>query len=124
LSKEVNGLFAADFNHNDQSDPSDTWPTYQNLGYFISSVDVFAPAQSPPAGEVTVAIKSRGTGPTRSLSFPNFTGITDVVTVQLGDYERLGSPASRSKQTCTARRHGKRHKPCRARKRTRPAHAR
>jgi hypothetical protein len=120
LSKEVNGLFAADFNHNGTSDTSQTWPTYQNLGYFISSVDMFAPAQAPPTGEVTVAIESRGRGPTRSLSFPNFPGTSDVVTVQLNDYEHVASP---SKPACRARRRGKHHKACRGPKRTRPARA-
>lgn len=89
ISKEVNGLFVADFNHDGKSETSSTWPTYQSLGYFISSVDVFVPAQSPPTGKVTVSIRSRGTGPVRSLSFPNFPATTDVVTVQLNDYDQL-----------------------------------
>jgi hypothetical protein len=116
ISKEVNGLFAADFDHDGQSNPSRTWPTYQSLGYFISSVDVFAAAHTPPSGEVTMAIKSRGKGPVRSLTFPNFTGPTDVVTVQLNDYEQT---AASRKSKCPSRRgrHGKRVRVCRGAKR-------
>ncbi len=120
LSKEVNALFAADYNHDGQSETNDTWPTYQSLGYFISSVDVFAPAQSPPTGEVTVGIKSRGKGPMRTLSFPNFPSTTDVVTVQLNDYEQ----ASPSKPKCTARhRRGSRRAGCQSSRRARRARA-
>jgi hypothetical protein len=83
LSKEVNGLFVADFNHDGMSETSQTWPVYQSLGYFVSSVDVFASAQSPPTGEVTVGLRSRGHGRVRTITFPNFPGTTDDVTVQL-----------------------------------------
>jgi pimeloyl-ACP methyl ester carboxylesterase len=88
LSKEVNGLFVADFNHDGKSEVHDTWPAYQKLGFFISSVDVFALAHSPPAGKVTVSIQDRGHGPVRSLTFPNFPATTDDVTVQLNDYNQ------------------------------------
>jgi hypothetical protein len=87
LSKEVNGLFAADFNHDGKSETTDTWPPYQQLGYFVSSVDVFAPAHNPPTGEVTVTLRSRGKGPLRTVTFPNYPATTDVVTVQFNDYE-------------------------------------
>jgi hypothetical protein len=87
LSKEVNGLFVADFDRDGRSNTSFTWPAYQTLGFFLSSVDVFAPAHRPPNGDVTVTIKSRGEGPARTLSFPNFSGTTDVVSVELNDYE-------------------------------------
>jgi hypothetical protein len=87
LSKEVNALFVADFNHDGKSEPHDTWPAYQKVGYFVSSADVFAPAQSPPKGEVTVTIKSRGKGPVRKITFPNWPASTNDVTVQLNDYD-------------------------------------
>jgi pimeloyl-ACP methyl ester carboxylesterase len=92
LSKEVNALFAADYNHDGQSETDQTWPPYQSLGYFVSSVDVFAPAQSPPTGEVTVALQDRGAGPVRTISFPNFPATTDVTTVQFSDYDPTSSP--------------------------------
>ena len=86
LSREVNGLFVADFDHDSQSNTSFTWPLYAALGFFISSVDVFAPAHNPPTGEVTVGLRSRGAGPVRKISFPNWPGTTDVVTAQFDDW--------------------------------------
>jgi hypothetical protein len=65
---------------------------YQSLGYFVSSVDVFAPAQSPPTGEATVTLQDRGTGPIRTISYPKFPGTTDVTTAQFNDYDPTGSP--------------------------------
>ena len=88
LSKEVNGLFAADFDHDGKSNTSETWPTYQALGYFISSVDVFVSAHKPPTGTVTVGLKDRGKGPLRTITFPNFPSTTGVVTVQFNDYDQ------------------------------------
>jgi pimeloyl-ACP methyl ester carboxylesterase len=88
LSKEVNGLFAADFDHDGpDASTTETWPPYNDASpYFISSVDVFAPAQSPPTGEVTVTLSDRGGGPLHMISFPNFPSTTDVVSVQLDDF--------------------------------------
>ena len=88
LSKEVNALFAADFNHDGRSEPHQTWKPYQSLGFFLSSVDISAPAQSNAKGEVTVSIKDRGRGPVRAISFPNWPGTTNYVTVQLNDYSQ------------------------------------
>ena len=87
LSKEVNALFVADFNHDGKSEPHDTWPAYEQFGYFVSSVDIFAHSQSPPKGEVAVTIKSRGKGPVRKITFPNWPATTNDVTVQLNDYD-------------------------------------
>lgn len=113
LSKEVNGLFAADFNHDGKSETNETWPPYQQLGYFISSVDVFAPAQSPPTGEVTVGLKDRGKGAVRTITFPNFEGTTDDVTAEFNDFD----PYSPPKRACSSRRHGGRDGSCRKAKR-------
>jgi hypothetical protein len=86
LSREVNALFVADFNHDGKSEPTQTWPAYAKVSpYFLSSSDVFAPAQNPARGKVTVSIRDRGRGPTRSLTFPNWPGTSDDVTVQLND---------------------------------------
>ena len=85
----MNGLFVSDFNRDGKSEPDQTWPPYQNASpYFISSVDDFIPAQTPPKGKVTVSIKSRGKGRARTLTFPNFASLTDVVTVQLNDFDQ------------------------------------
>ena len=94
LSKEVNALFVADFNHDGKSETHDTWKPYQQLGFFVSSVDIFAKAQTPPKGEATVSIQDRGKGPVRSISFPNWPGTTDDVTVQLNDYSEPALDAS------------------------------
>jgi hypothetical protein len=88
LSKEVNALFVADFNHDGMSEPHQTWPGYSNLGFFVSSSDAYVPAQTPPTHKVTIGIKSRGKAPARTLTFPNFQGTTDVVTVQLNDFDQ------------------------------------
>lgn len=102
LNHEVNALFAGDFNHDGQSDTSKPNSTYFQLP-FVSGVDVFMPAQSPAVGKVTVALRSRGTGPVRTLTFPNFPGTTDVSTVQLNDYEPA-LPAKSTPATCVRRR--------------------
>jgi Lipase C-terminal domain/Lipase (class 2) len=87
LNREVNGLFVGDFNHDGKSEPTQVWPPYEKVSqYFLSSSDIFTPAQTPPKGKVTVSIRDRGHGPTRTLTFPNWAGTTDVVTVQLNDY--------------------------------------
>jgi pimeloyl-ACP methyl ester carboxylesterase len=99
VQKLVNALFAADFDRDQMSNTSVTWPPYQAI-MFVSSVDVFMPAHSPPTGKVTVGIKSRGKGPERKLTFPNFPGTSDVVTVQLDDFDQTTTPAPK----CTSRR--------------------
>jgi hypothetical protein len=92
LSKEVNGLFAADFNHDGKSETDEIWPPYNDSSpYFISSVDVFARAQSPPTGKVNVNLTDRGAGPLHTITFPNFPGTTDVVTVQFDDFTQPAS---------------------------------
>ena len=102
LAKLVNGLFLADFNHDGASEPDQTWPPYQNASpYFISSADVFAPAQTPPTGSVRMAIKSRGKGRVRTVTFPNFAGTTDVVSVQLDDFDRTVRAAARRRRAPT-----------------------
>ena len=107
LSKEVNGLFVADYDH-DGADPNttETWPPYQSLGYFISSVDAFAPAQSPPTGEVTVTLLDRGRGPLHRITFPNFPATSDDVTVQFDDFTQPSAGSSR--RPAVARRRGAR----------------
>jgi Lipase C-terminal domain/Lipase (class 2) len=86
LNHLVNAIFAGDFNHDSQSDTSQPYQPYFQLP-FVSGVDVYLPARSPPDGEVAVALQSRGGGPPRTLTFPNFPSTTDVTTVQLNDFE-------------------------------------
>ncbi|TMK38914.1 MAG: alpha/beta hydrolase [Actinobacteria bacterium] len=90
LSHLVNAMFAYDRNMDGKTDTSQPDPTYFQLP-FVSGVDVYMPAQSPPAGKVTVTLKSRGAGPVRTITFPNFPATTDVATVQLNDFEQSTS---------------------------------
>jgi hypothetical protein len=55
---------------------------------FLSAVDDYIPAASPPTGTVSVSLRSRGAGPVRTVNFPNFPSSTDSVTVQFNDFER------------------------------------
>jgi hypothetical protein len=54
----------------------------------VVAADVFAGAAIPPNGKTTVELRSRGGGPARAVNFPNFSSLTDTVTVQLNDFER------------------------------------
>jgi hypothetical protein len=54
---------------------------------FLSGVDLFIPAATPPTGVVSVALRSRGAGPVRTVNFPNFPSSTDSVSVNLNDFE-------------------------------------
>jgi uncharacterized protein len=54
---------------------------------FVSAVDLPIPAASPPTGTVRVALTSRGSGPARQVSFPNYPSSNNMVTVQLNDFE-------------------------------------
>ena len=87
IKQLVNGVFAGDFDHDQASNLSQPWPTYSNIP-FLTGVDVYMPAESPPTGQVTVGLVSRSVGPQRTLTFPNFPGTTDVETVQLNDFEQ------------------------------------
>ena len=90
LNHLVNAVFAGDFNHDGQSDTSQPYQPYYQLP-FVSGVDVFMPAQNPPNGKVTVTLRSRGGGPTRTVTFPNFPSTTDVATVQLNDFDQAAT---------------------------------
>jgi pimeloyl-ACP methyl ester carboxylesterase len=118
VSKLVNALFAADFDHDQTLDSGETWPPYQAI-MFVSSFDLFMPAQTPPTGEVTLTLKSRGQGPVRTLTFPNFPATTDVVTAQLNDFEQTATRPAKSthRAKCTA--HHRRRAKCRHRRVTR-----
>jgi pimeloyl-ACP methyl ester carboxylesterase len=91
IRKQVNAVFFSDRKLDGQSDLSQQDPVYSSLP-FVIGVDLFAPAATPPAGTTTVELRSRGAGPTRAVNFPNFPSATDVVTVQLSDFD--GTEAS------------------------------
>jgi hypothetical protein len=87
LNHLVNALFAYDRGDDGTTDTSKPDPIYYQLP-FVSGADVYMPAQNPSVGKVTVTLRSRGGGPTRSVIFPNFPASTDVATVQLNDFEQ------------------------------------
>ncbi len=126
LNKEVNALFAADFDHDSASNPNEIWPPYNNASpFFISSVDVFAPAQSPPTGEVTVSLQDRGSGPLHTISFPNFPSTTDVESLQFDDFTQAASANSTTPHAKARTKHHRRsthrtRRSRRARSRRRP----
>jgi hypothetical protein len=85
-SKLVNSVQAIDWGADGITDLTAPIPFFfaQPFG---TGVDVFMPAASPPLGEVSVGLASRGGRPKRTVTFPNFASSTDRVTVQLNDFE-------------------------------------
>jgi pimeloyl-ACP methyl ester carboxylesterase len=86
ISHLVNAMFAYDQGNDEMSNLSAPIPTFFALP-FISAVDLYIPASSPPNGTVSVSLRSRGQGPVRTVNFPNFPSTSDVVTVQFDDFE-------------------------------------
>jgi pimeloyl-ACP methyl ester carboxylesterase len=86
IDKRVIGMFAFDIGSDGQSNVTVPHPVFFSLP-FLSGVDLFLPAAAPPTGKVSVSLKSRGSGRTRTLNFPNFASSTDSVSVNLNDFE-------------------------------------
>jgi hypothetical protein len=93
VSKRVNAAFFADVHSDGQTDLSTPNPVYSALP-FVIGVDIFLPAETPPSGKTTLELRSRGGGPARTVNFPNFASLTDVVTVQLNDFEKTDATAA------------------------------
>ena len=87
ISHLTNGMFAFDQGSDGQSDVSAPIPVFFGLP-FLSAVDLFIPAASPPTGTVRVDLASRGSRRTREVSFPNYPSSNNTVTVQFNDFER------------------------------------
>ena len=87
VSHRTNAMFAFDKGSDGVSDVSSPIPVFFGLP-FLSAVDLFVPASSPPTGTVRVDLTSRGSGPTREVSFPNYPSSNNTITVQLNDFER------------------------------------
>jgi hypothetical protein len=87
ISHRTNAMFAFDQGSDGVSDVSSPIPVFFGLP-FLSAVDLFIPAASPPTGTVRVDLTSRGGGPTREVSFPNYPSSNNTVSVQLNDFER------------------------------------
>jgi pimeloyl-ACP methyl ester carboxylesterase len=90
ISKRVIGMFAFDAGSDGVTNLTAPLPTFFALP-FISGVDLFLPAATPPTGKVSVTLTSRGEGPPRTVNTPNFASSTDRVTVQLNDFEQAFS---------------------------------
>jgi hypothetical protein len=86
ITKRVIGLFAYDVGSDGVSNVSQPIPVVFGLP-FLTGVDLFVPAASPPAGKVPVSLRSRGAGPLRTVNFPNFPSSTDSVSVGFWDFE-------------------------------------
>jgi pimeloyl-ACP methyl ester carboxylesterase len=86
ITKRAIGVFAFDVGSDGVSDVSQPIPVVFGLP-FLTGVDLFMPAASPPTGKVSVALRSRGAGPLRTVNFPNFPSSTDSVSVGLWDFE-------------------------------------
>jgi pimeloyl-ACP methyl ester carboxylesterase len=95
INKRVIGMFAFDTGSDGVSNVSVPHPVFFSLP-FLSGVDLFLPAAAPPTGKVSVALKSRGSGPTRVVNVPNFPSSTDSVTVNLNDFEYTSAPWAHS----------------------------
>jgi pimeloyl-ACP methyl ester carboxylesterase len=94
ISKRVNALFFSDRGSDRRTDLSRRDPAFDALP-FVAGADLFVPAATPPTRTVAVQLRSRGGGPARTVNFPNFASLTDVVTVQLRDFDKVGAPAGR-----------------------------
>ena len=88
IDKRVIGMFAFDTGSDGVSNVSVPHPVFFSLP-FLSGVDLFLPAAAPPTGKVSVALRSRGAGPTRTVNVPNFPSSTDSVSVNLNDFEYI-----------------------------------
>jgi hypothetical protein len=86
IDKRVIGVFAFDVGSDGVSDVSKPIPVVFGLP-FLTGVDLFVPAATPPGGTVSVALRSRGAGPVRTVNFPNFPSSTDAVSVGFWDFE-------------------------------------
>jgi pimeloyl-ACP methyl ester carboxylesterase len=86
ISHRTNAMFAFDQGSDGVSNVSTPIPVFFGLP-FLSAVDLFIPAASPPTGTVRVALTSRGSGRTRRVNFPNDPSSDNTVSVQFNDFE-------------------------------------
>ncbi len=86
ISHRTNPMFAFDQGSDGASDVSAPIPVFFGIP-FLSAVDLSIPAASPPTGTVRVAFISRGSGPAREVSFPNYPSSNNTLTVQFNDFE-------------------------------------
>ncbi len=94
IEKRVNAFFFFDRGSDGRTDLSSPDPRFDALPFVVAG-DVYVPAAMPPNGKGTVELRSRGGGPARAVNFPNFSSLTDTVTVQLNDFEHTDRPCVR-----------------------------
>jgi pimeloyl-ACP methyl ester carboxylesterase len=99
ISNQVNAVFAFDRGLDGESDLSAPDPVFSELP-FITGVDIFMPADRPPAGTVSVSLQSRGGGPARTLTFPNFPSTTDGAVLQFNDFEQADVTTAGANARC------------------------
>lgn len=87
ISHLVNAMFAFNEGNTGVSDVSAPIPAFFAIP-FLSAVNLYIPASSPPNRTVSVSLKSRGVGPVRTVNFPNWPSATNSVTVQFHDFEQ------------------------------------
>ncbi len=96
-TKQINAYFAFDDNRNRQTDLTSD-PVIGNLP-FIAAGDVFIPSSPTASGTTTFQLRSRGAGPLRTVTTPNWDSLTDGVLVNWNDYEpsEVAAPAAKPK---------------------------
>jgi hypothetical protein len=87
ISKQVNAFFVYDINRDGQTDLSQPDPTLSALP-FITGADVYMRASTPPDDTISFELTSRGTGPARTLTIPNWESVLDGFSIQWNDFER------------------------------------
>lgn len=91
-SNSTNAMFAFDRNSDQVTDLSAPIPAFFALP-FISGVDVYIPAATPPSGKIAFELEHRGSGGlVDKINTPNWASSTDRITVQFNDYAQKCSP--------------------------------
>ena len=91
IQKRTIGMFIHDDGSDGVSDVGSPLGVFVALP-FISGVDLFIPAATPPIATVHVDLTPRGDeGATQRLRFPNFASTTDRVTLQFNDFTGTGT---------------------------------
>jgi hypothetical protein len=86
LERNVIAFFAFD-DGSDGVSNTDTIPFPFNLIHFMSGVDLFLPAVSPPDDSITLELAPRGGGGRKQvINVPNWASSTDRISVQFNDY--------------------------------------
>jgi pimeloyl-ACP methyl ester carboxylesterase len=86
-TKRVNAIFAFDIGSDGVTDLTAPHPVIFSLP-FLTGMDVFIPATTPPNATVRVAMTSRtGGGETVSVNIPNWASTTHHTSIQFRDYD-------------------------------------